>query len=146
MEDEQLPEVREAVVLHRQGASGEGKLEAHVVTAGQALSEAELRTRLGTRLPHYLVPARVVFHESLPRLASDKVDRKALALSAPATDVEDAERDFVAPRKELMAQPWADSKRERARKAEIELNEKLGWGKGKEPAAPVVAGEPEGAP
>ncbi len=108
---EQLPEVREAVVLHRQNASGEGRLEAHVVTAGQALSEAELRSRLGTRLPHYLVPARVVFHESLPRLASDKVDRKALALSAPPPDAEDAERDFVAPRnaiEETLARLWAE--------------------------------------
>jgi hypothetical protein len=44
----------------------------------------------------------------------------------------------------LMARPWAESKRERARKREVELNEQLGWGKSGEPGA--VSEKPGGTP
>jgi hypothetical protein len=43
-----------------------------------------------------------------------------------------------------MAKPWADSKRERARKREAELNEQLGFGKGGDPGA--VSEKPGGTP
>lgn len=76
---EQLAEVREAVVLHRQAPAGDGHLEAHVVPAVQGLAEATLRLRLGATLPSSQIPARIVMRESLPRLPSGKVDRRAVS-------------------------------------------------------------------
>jgi hypothetical protein len=58
------------------------KLIAHVVAAGAGQDAKSLRRELATRLPAYMVPAEYVFHESLPRTASGKVDPGALAQSA----------------------------------------------------------------
>ncbi|MEU3734730.1 amino acid adenylation domain-containing protein [Streptomyces sp. NPDC033538] len=76
--------------------AGEGdrrRLVAHVVMspafAGPLPDAGALRAELNTRLPAALVPARVEFHERLPRTANDKIDHFALAASAlpgtPAT-------------------------------------------------------------
>jgi hypothetical protein len=45
----------------------------------------------------------------------------------------------------LLARPWAESKRERARRREAELLEKLGWGPGKVAASGAVPGNREDA-
>ncbi|MEU9144413.1 amino acid adenylation domain-containing protein [Streptomyces sp. NPDC048349] len=69
--------------------AGEGdrsRLVAHVVLAeppgDQARRAGALRRELADRLPAAMVPARVEFHDRLPRTVNDKVDHHALA--APA--------------------------------------------------------------
>ena len=103
------PSVGEAVVVVRKGAQGESKLVAYVVPAagGPAPSLRELRERLGTRLPEYMVPAAIVMMEALPLNTSGKVDRKALPAPEQAREVPD---DFVPPStpSELaLAEVWA---------------------------------------
>jgi amino acid adenylation domain-containing protein/non-ribosomal peptide synthase protein (TIGR01720 family) len=70
--------VREAVVVMRDGATGQRQLVGYVVghTAGIALDE--LRRSLRERLPNYMVPAALVELEAMPLRANGKVDRHAL--------------------------------------------------------------------
>ncbi|MFY2559116.1 amino acid adenylation domain-containing protein [Corallococcus terminator] len=106
---EQLPEVREAVVLHRQGPSGDARLEAYVVPAGEGLTEGALRVVLESKLPRYMVPARLVLRTRLPRLASGKVDRQELAASSPKGEPTDTittpPRDAM---EEALVRVWAE--------------------------------------
>ncbi|HZF09531.1 MAG TPA: amino acid adenylation domain-containing protein, partial [Thermoanaerobaculia bacterium] len=78
------PEVQAAAVL----ALGEGagvRLVAFVVPAsGSAVETAALRDRLRERLPDAMVPSGVVALPALPLSTSGKLDRRALALLAPA--------------------------------------------------------------
>lgn len=63
------------------------QLVAFVVPLATEPDAAALRRALGQRLPPYMVPAHVEFVTQLPRLASGKVDRRALRelpLSKPA--------------------------------------------------------------
>ncbi len=95
------PEVREAVVLARDGgAPGEKRLAAYLVAEpGAALDAGELRAWLRERLPDYMVPAGFLFLESLPLTANGKVDRRAL----PALEHEKPQprREYVAPETEI---------------------------------------------
>ncbi|HEU4883163.1 MAG TPA: AMP-binding protein, partial [Longimicrobium sp.] len=70
------PVVRDAVVLARQDASGDGRLVAYYV--GEALEVETLRAHLSERLPEYMVPAAYVWMEALPLTPNGKVDRRAL--------------------------------------------------------------------
>jgi len=91
------PSVEQSVVVARSVAGGEKSLVAYIVVApGAAVSQSELKLALGNRLPDYMVPPTFVQLDSLPLLASGKVDRKAL----PAPTEENTLRDdqFVAPR------------------------------------------------
>ncbi|HEX2080196.1 MAG TPA: amino acid adenylation domain-containing protein, partial [Longimicrobium sp.] len=95
------PGVRDAVVTVREDVSGEGRLVAYVVADGDTAvgDSVEIRTRLRTRLPEYMVPAAVVVLDRLPLTGSGKIDRRTLpapewssatAYVAPRTDTEDA--------------------------------------------------------
>lgn len=104
------PEIRDAVVVLRQGAAGTASLVAYVVAgAGAALPVPDLRQHLARRLPEYMVPSAIVVLEALPLTANGKVDRKAL----PAPE-ETAKRDALpddAPRTEFeqrLAAIWAE--------------------------------------
>ena len=91
------PEVREAVVLAKEGAAGM-RLVAYVCArAGHAVDAAMLRERLLQKLPDYMVPAALTVLDAVPLNANGKVDRKALpdpeitgagAFEAPVGDVE----------------------------------------------------------
>jgi hypothetical protein len=78
------PEVREAVVVAREGASasnpaGGTRLIAYVSAhSGADLDAARLREALARTLPDYMLPSMIVVLESLPLNPSGKVDRKAL--------------------------------------------------------------------
>jgi acyl-CoA synthetase (AMP-forming)/AMP-acid ligase II/acyl carrier protein len=80
------PAIREAVVIAREDTPGAKRLVAYFV-APEAPADVvdELRTLIRTTLPDYMMPARFVSLESLPRTANGKVDRKAL----PAPTAED---------------------------------------------------------
>ena len=61
------------------------------------VTPAALRLALASRLPAYMVPAHFEVVSQLPRLASGKVDRKALR-TAPLRITESEHRDSAAPR------------------------------------------------
>ncbi|MFF1488653.1 amino acid adenylation domain-containing protein [Streptomyces sp. NPDC058319] len=84
-----LPGVRHAVVLARPDGTGAHTLHAHVETGGTASAppaEEEILRVLRDRLPHYLVPSRVLVTDRLPRSSNGKVDRKALAAVLPPAE------------------------------------------------------------
>ena len=70
--------IREAVVTARRDGGTEEKLAAYVVTESAQLDFGVLRAFLKERLPDYMIPHAIVPLESLPRLISGKIDRKAL--------------------------------------------------------------------
>ncbi|MFG1478726.1 amino acid adenylation domain-containing protein [Xanthobacter sp. V4C-4] len=70
--------VREALVMLRTD-DGAPRLVAYVTaTAGAQAQDAALRAALRTRLPDYMVPARVVVLDAFPLTPNGKVDRAAL--------------------------------------------------------------------
>ncbi|MET3441655.1 amino acid adenylation domain-containing protein [Variovorax paradoxus] len=93
------PEVREAVVVAREGASGASLVGYIALQAGQqATQPATLHDRLAVVLPDYMVPAAIVVLDRLPLNGNGKVDRKALpqaefasaqAYEAPEGEVEE---------------------------------------------------------
>ncbi|RMH16884.1 MAG: non-ribosomal peptide synthetase, partial [Acidobacteria bacterium] len=71
--------VREAAVVVRH-QQGEARLAAAVAPQpGVRLAADGLRAALGRRLPPYMVPASFLVVDALPRLASGKIDRRAVA-------------------------------------------------------------------
>jgi non-ribosomal peptide synthetase-like protein len=85
--------VAQAAVLLR-NESGIDELVAFVVPSLEAeIDPTDLRSKLRTSLPSYMVPARFEVVTSLPRLASGKIDRRSLKQIelAPAHAVETQE-------------------------------------------------------
>lgn len=71
--------VREAVVIVRKEASGDGALAAYLTeNEGAQLTASGLRAGLLRRLPVYMVPATFSILPQFPLNASGKIDRKAL--------------------------------------------------------------------
>ncbi|MDQ0469099.1 Pls/PosA family non-ribosomal peptide synthetase [Labrys wisconsinensis] len=78
------PGVQAAAVVVHQGAAGD-TLCAHLVAA-EGFDPQRARRALAARLPPYMLPAAWQTHAALPRLASGKVDRKALAAIPPGQE------------------------------------------------------------
>ncbi|MFJ7151578.1 amino acid adenylation domain-containing protein [Streptomyces sp. NPDC100445] len=104
-----LPEVRQAVVLHRTDLPGEPALVAYLVAHGpHRPAPGELRDALRSSLPAYMVPARFVVLDELPVNRSGKIDKRALPLP-PAETRHDTE--YVAPAtpaEKLLAEIWRE--------------------------------------
>jgi mycobactin peptide synthetase MbtF len=109
--------VRHAGVLVRQ-RHGAARLTAYVVPAAAAHqpSAAELRGWLGSRLPRYMIPHRIVTVDGIPLTANGKLDEAALAAfdaaeategagAGPETATEFALSELLA---ELLHQPRVD--------------------------------------
>ncbi len=91
-------DVREAGVATRPQVEGGGDDIVAFVVAESPFDEREFRGALARTLPSYMLPARMVAVDSLPRTPSGKLDRAALAqLPVPAHAVagDDAPRDDV---------------------------------------------------
>jgi non-ribosomal peptide synthetase-like protein len=73
------PGVRTAAVAVGKHPSAGDMLVAHVVTNGSDFDVEAAKSSLAAKVPPYMVPPMWRTHEELPRLASGKVDRKALA-------------------------------------------------------------------
>jgi mycobactin peptide synthetase MbtF len=92
---ESHPAVRHAGVLVRQ-RQGAARLTAYVVVsdpAAQAPSAAELRGMLGSRLPRYMIPHRIVTVDEIPLTANGKLDEPALSAFDAAEDTAGAESE-----------------------------------------------------
>ncbi|MGG7637555.1 non-ribosomal peptide synthase/polyketide synthase, partial [Pseudomonas sp. ES1] len=99
---QELPGVRDAIVLARPASSGL-QLVGYVVPEqlpgadAQAQLRDELRAGLKQHLPEYMVPAWLLFLERFPVGPNGKLDRKAL----PAPDASQQQAGYVAPRSDL---------------------------------------------
>ncbi|UWF47458.1 amino acid adenylation domain-containing protein [Pseudomonas sp. N3-W] len=106
----QLPGIQEAVVLAREDQPGQTRLVAYFTEQDevQALEVGDLRARLLTQLPEYMVPAAFVKLPALPLTANGKLDRKAL----PEPDLDAVfTREYEAPQGEIetaLAQVWTE--------------------------------------
>jgi non-ribosomal peptide synthase protein (TIGR01720 family) len=97
---------------HRESA---GKLVAYLVLhepgeANELPTDGQLRDALAERLPAYMIPARFVVLERLPRTAAGKLDRRALARETGA-ELSTVARPNVAPRSNAevtLAAIWRD--------------------------------------
>jgi amino acid adenylation domain-containing protein/non-ribosomal peptide synthase protein (TIGR01720 family) len=104
----EVPGVVDAAVVVQEGLAGK-QLVAYAVAAGgeeEGRLAERVRQQLADRLPDYMVPARVMALERLPRLASGKLDRASL----PRPQAE-KERFHVAPSTEearLLAGIWEE--------------------------------------
>lgn len=101
--------IRHAAVSLR-NETGVDELVAFVVTGSELPDPRELRGNLRETLPPYMVPSRYEVVETLPRLSSGKVDRKALKLlplSTVAATLEEQEE----PRSDTEATLLAAAKR-----------------------------------
>ncbi|MEC4811965.1 MAG: amino acid adenylation domain-containing protein [Scytonema sp. PMC 1069.18] len=77
----QLPEVRESVVLAKANEPNDQQLIAYVVPdPEQTLTTSELYSLLTQKLPNYMIPSAFVILEALPLLPNGKVNRKALPM------------------------------------------------------------------
>ena len=91
---EQLPGVREAVVVARTDAGSEARLVGYYTrSAGAKVSPQDIRRHLAQGLPAYMVPAFLVPMESFPGTANGKLDRNALP--APEADRGALDVDFA---------------------------------------------------
>jgi amino acid adenylation domain-containing protein len=74
-----LPEVREALCTAYADAVGHKSLAAYVVPRdGAKLDAADIRAKLATKLPEYMIPSQVLLLDAMPLSANGKIDRKAL--------------------------------------------------------------------
>jgi amino acid adenylation domain-containing protein len=91
------PEVREAVTTLCERNVAHRHLVAHVVIApGSSTGAENLKSFLRTKLPDYMLPARFVFLDALPRLPNGKVNY--CVLSEPVFAEITPGEDFIAPR------------------------------------------------
>ena len=100
--------VRDAVVLVREQAGGDGRLWAYVAGAS-SLEPGELHGLLGSQLPAHMVPSGYTVLPSLPLTPGGKVDRRALP--EPELDSSVLERELVPPRtptEHILARIWSD--------------------------------------
>ena len=100
--------VKEAAVVARGEAGAETQLVAYV--APQEVSTGQLREALKGRLPGYMVPARIVAMEALPRTESGKVDRRRLPEPGAGRE-RGKEEGYVAPQtplEEAVARIWGE--------------------------------------
>ncbi|MCV7241158.1 AMP-binding protein, partial [Mycobacterium mantenii] len=81
----ELDGVEHAAVIAREDLAGEKRLVGYVTGAADP---ADIRARLGRRLPTYMVPSAVVVLDALPLTVNGKLDTRAL----PAPEYQDADR------------------------------------------------------
>ena len=101
-----LPQVEQAVVVVREGSSGDRSLVGYAVPAqGTEPSPEDLLRGLEGRLPSFMRPSAVMVLDALPLTAHGKVDRAALPEPLEAT------APYTAPRTPLeagLAELWAE--------------------------------------
>ncbi|SDX08991.1 non-ribosomal peptide synthase domain TIGR01720/amino acid adenylation domain-containing protein [Marininema mesophilum] len=98
----EIPSIKEAVVLVQEYDRGDKRLVAYVVGEG---SVAEWKAHLKEQLPSYMMPASFVVMKAFPLTPNGKIDRKAL----PTPDTRQGGDQYIAPRtplEELVVSVW----------------------------------------
>jgi acyl-coenzyme A synthetase/AMP-(fatty) acid ligase/acyl carrier protein len=102
--------VRECAVIAVSGREGNTRLVAYWVAGVEpAPTESALRAWMRQALPDYMVPSRFVALQTLPRTATDKIDRKALPV--PGRERPMLGTPYVAPASALereLVEIWAE--------------------------------------
>ena len=94
---QQHPGVAQAVAMVREDVPGSKQLVAYVVSSREhASTPKELEEDLARTLPHYMVPAAVLFLDDLPVTPNGKIDRAALP--SPGRADRHAAETYVPPR------------------------------------------------
>jgi amino acid adenylation domain-containing protein len=105
-----IPDVRQAVLTVREVRPGDHRLIAYLSFSGSsALPESELRARLRTRLPEYMIPQHFVALAEFPQTPNGKVDRRALP--DPLGASEQTHEGYVAPstdNEKMLAALWQE--------------------------------------
>ncbi|AQG80772.1 type I polyketide synthase [Spirosoma montaniterrae] len=70
--------IRQAVVVAREGADGQKRLIAYVVSASGHPDEIAVRRAVADQLPEFMMPSAFIWLSDLPKTTSGKVDRKKL--------------------------------------------------------------------
>ncbi|MEN0054910.1 MAG: amino acid adenylation domain-containing protein, partial [Mucilaginibacter sp.] len=86
----QLENIKQAVVIAREDASGQKRLLAYLVASNDHQHTDAVRKHLEQHLPDFMLPSAYVWLNELPKTTSGKVDRKALpepSLQRPELDV-----------------------------------------------------------
>jgi len=79
----QISGVASAVVAVKKDGQGQDQLVGYVVTEGlTVIDEAVIRMELAKSLPSYMVPGVIVKIDTMPRMPSGKINRKALPVPA----------------------------------------------------------------
>jgi len=94
----EIAQIKDVVVLAREDIPGEKRLVAYLVCDEPRPSVAELRERLGTELPDYMIPSAFMFLDAMPLTPNGKIDRKALP--KPELDRSAFQTEYIAPRNE----------------------------------------------
>jgi thioesterase domain-containing protein/aryl carrier-like protein len=89
---QQLPGVKEAVVLAREQSTGARQLTGYVVVESGMIPETLLE-QLGSKLPEYMVPQQLIVLDALPLTPNGKVDRKQLG----ALEIKESTVQYEAP-------------------------------------------------
>ncbi len=111
---EQMPGIRQAVIVLREDRQGDPRLVAYVVPeAPVQVRGSSLRTALAERLPEFMVPSAIVLLPHLPMTDNGKIDRKALLnMLPPQADPVDHDGYSKESRHglgELVARIWQDA-------------------------------------
>jgi len=73
----QHPQVRKGIVIVREDELGTKRLYAYIIPETTELTSGELRLFLQNKLPHYMLPAFLIFLEAFPLTTNGKIDRRA---------------------------------------------------------------------
>ncbi|MGV0071431.1 amino acid adenylation domain-containing protein, partial [Mycobacterium colombiense] len=98
-----LDGVEQAAVIAREDRPGDKRLIGYITGAADP---ADVRARLGQRLPAYMVPAAVMVVDALPLTVNGKLDTRALP--APEYTEGDGYRAPATPTEEILAGVYAD--------------------------------------
>jgi amino acid adenylation domain-containing protein/non-ribosomal peptide synthase protein (TIGR01720 family) len=103
------PGVAACAVAARRDGPGDARLVAYVVAAaGSGLTAGALREDLRRALPASMIPAAIVFLESLPLTPGGKLDRRALPAPEQAAPQDAGPEAPAGPREALLAGVWAE--------------------------------------
>ncbi len=92
----QHPDIKQVVVIIREGEPGNKYLVAYLLTKDNPPTASTLRNFLNKKLPEYMIPTAFVFLEEFPLTPNGKINRRALP--APDTSQRSLEVNFVSPR------------------------------------------------
>ncbi|WP_246258378.1 non-ribosomal peptide synthetase [Kroppenstedtia pulmonis] len=92
--------VKEAIVLLREDMPGLQRIVAYVVLrSGEELTTSQLKMKMKTYLPQYMMPHFIIFIDEMPLNQNNKIDKKALPI--PSVMRPQVESEYVAPNNEL---------------------------------------------